>query len=258
MTDFLENLAARSFGSVSIIRPRVASLFEPLSVADAARDEEPHAIESESEHETDWLKRESRVTRQEQENASRSANIPVPDVRSSPTGLAREGSQPETAASRAVRSDQSLSAEQVGSFRSYKPHEANADRPEPKSRTVEDAVPVHSGPKLMAPIPHVSSQEAQIVPVEPAPLLPAAPIRKLATQMGESVRDIHIRPRTAGMPNPIAESAARSSEPDVHVTIGRIEVRAIPESSPKRSSRTSSPVMSLEEYLRGRAPRGGV
>lgn len=43
---------------------------------------------------------------------------------------------------------------------------------------------------------------------------------------------------------------------NVHVTIGRIEVRAIAEPSPQRQARSESPVMTLKEYLETRA-RGG-
>jgi hypothetical protein len=46
-------------------------------------------------------------------------------------------------------------------------------------------------------------------------------------------------------------------EPSVHVTIGRIEVRATSESKQAGRPRTASPVMSLEEYLHRRTQRGG-
>jgi len=42
-------------------------------------------------------------------------------------------------------------------------------------------------------------------------------------------------------------------EPTVHVTIGRIEVRAVPNDPPPRRERKRSPQMTLEEYLRRRS-----
>jgi hypothetical protein len=50
---------------------------------------------------------------------------------------------------------------------------------------------------------------------------------------------------------------AAEPEPSVHVTIGRIEVRATSESKQVGRPRTASPVMSLEEYLHRRTQRGG-
>jgi len=46
--------------------------------------------------------------------------------------------------------------------------------------------------------------------------------------------------------------------PTIHVTIGRLEVRATPPpSSPKNEKRSRAPVMSLDEYLRQRAQGNG-
>ena len=52
-----------------------------------------------------------------------------------------------------------------------------------------------------------------------------------------------------------ATPRAPESEPTIHVTIGRVEVRAVasPASDSGRIERTPSPVMSLDEYLRTRA-----
>jgi hypothetical protein len=49
-----------------------------------------------------------------------------------------------------------------------------------------------------------------------------------------------------------------NNEPIIHVSIGRIEVRAIASEAPlKRTERTVSPVMGLDQYLRQQAKRGG-
>jgi len=46
----------------------------------------------------------------------------------------------------------------------------------------------------------------------------------------------------------------RTIEPTIHVTIGRIDVRAVAPTAPThRRERDASPVMSLDEYLRTRA-----
>jgi hypothetical protein len=52
-------------------------------------------------------------------------------------------------------------------------------------------------------------------------------------------------------------AGATSSEPPVHVTIGRIEVTALPASSPPgRKSAARPPSMSLADYLARRQGRG--
>jgi hypothetical protein len=71
-------------------------------------------------------------------------------------------------------------------------------------------------------------------------------------------------PPASRPPNPHVRPVWRStsnvpaSEPTVHVTIGRIDVRAVSAAAPVAGKeRDRSPVMSLDEYLRTRTPRGG-
>ncbi|MBI2753368.1 MAG: hypothetical protein HYX46_07620 [Betaproteobacteria bacterium] len=45
--------------------------------------------------------------------------------------------------------------------------------------------------------------------------------------------------------------------PEVHVTIGRIEIRATPTQTPARTARRSAPKLSLEDYLRARGGARG-
>jgi hypothetical protein len=61
------------------------------------------------------------------------------------------------------------------------------------------------------------------------------------------------RRETSGTSSPVSATA---SEPSVHVTIGRIEVRATSEAKPAGPRRVASAVMSLDEYLRQRVQRG--
>jgi hypothetical protein len=50
---------------------------------------------------------------------------------------------------------------------------------------------------------------------------------------------------------------AQNPEPSIHVTIGRIEIRAEREGpSPRKNEKAASPVMGLEEYLRRKNTRG--
>lgn len=57
----------------------------------------------------------------------------------------------------------------------------------------------------------------------------------------------------APLPPPTPAAAAASPAPAIHVTIGRVEVRATPPAAKERPHRSQSPVMSLDDYLRQRA-----
>ncbi len=62
-----------------------------------------------------------------------------------------------------------------------------------------------------------------------------------------------------GMRNPFGmPDRSRNNEPSIHVSIGRIEVRAVSaEAQVKRTERLASPVTSLNEYLQQQAKRRG-
>jgi hypothetical protein len=90
-------------------------------------------------------------------------------------------------------------------------------------------------------------------------VLPPKAITDLTAQMKNAALAMNVAPyarmrEKAGRASPVP---ATELEPSVHVTIGRIEVRATSESKQASRSRAASPVMSLEEYLRRRTQRGG-
>jgi len=68
--------------------------------------------------------------------------------------------------------------------------------------------------------------------------------------------------QTRVAPRVRAEPPRRASEtppePTIHVTVGRVEVRARSAPPPAPKERERSPVMSLDEYLRTRGKRGGA
>jgi hypothetical protein len=73
-----------------------------------------------------------------------------------------------------------------------------------------------------------------------------------------------VRPRVSrhlekGFPDALQSTRAAEPEQVVHVTIGRIEVRAVPPTAQSKAEQrsTSQPAQSLEEYLRKRARGGG-
>jgi hypothetical protein len=88
--------------------------------------------------------------------------------------------------------------------------------------------------------------------------LPAVPADYQSEQIAQLVKSL-VQSKGAHRSEQVNEGIppSRSSElaPSVHVTIGRIEVRAVQEQQPAPRQRGGSPVMSLDEYLRRRQRR---
>ncbi len=139
------------------------------------------------------------------------------------------------------------------------------------SRPDPVAVPRHL---RAAVIPHqtVESEEPGLEPIVLRSAAPAA----TGLSPNPAVAEAAARPRSAtrAMESQAVESeerpsgqfavgairpvvpAARTFPPAIHVTIGRVEVRATPPPTGSRAKAALPPVMSLEEYL-GRRAAGG-
>lgn len=72
---------------------------------------------------------------------------------------------------------------------------------------------------------------------------------------GRSIRP-QVRPAPSGEPPAPRSGRQVESAPTIHVTIGRIEVRATPPTASPKKERTQPVVMTLEEYLRVRRNGG--
>jgi hypothetical protein len=79
---------------------------------------------------------------------------------------------------------------------------------------------------------------------------------RIVVQPRGSRRDEHYTTRAAyrsGQERPGFQSPEAPPMPTINVTIGRIEVRALPPTAaPPRPQKTAAPLMSLEEYMRRR------
>jgi hypothetical protein len=84
-----------------------------------------------------------------------------------------------------------------------------------------------------------------------ASLVTTPHVTKIAAEMGSSVSAVRAARASAAPDFPLAVG----TQPDVRVTIGRVEVRAVMEAT-QRESRRTSPVVNLDDYLRRSAPRG--
>jgi hypothetical protein len=88
---------------------------------------------------------------------------------------------------------------------------------------------------------------------------PASAFRGLLEQMRNAASALNAAVAAPAKGRPVSSVAETNSaaENSIHVTIGRIEVRAIAENKLERPARSASPVMGLEEYLQRHAQRGG-
>jgi hypothetical protein len=267
MSDFLTNLAARSTGAAETIQPRVPALFEPSgdrSRLPAAPDFT--AVEQERADEPDLR------------SHMRPPVIPQPAA-AIPAARPEAANHPSTPIG-------GLSAAPARQTTSQNPSPAELTTA-PKSlappRTELPPVPVISPKPLLPPpaqtpwsVPALQrmspsedrepmtsrrepseEKEPSVQPAasreEPPPPVAAQPVRPASTIVEPRVTPRIEHPRPAAAPSP-----AKSPETVIHVTIGRIEVRAIAETPPARKAHAAAPVTGLDEYLRSRAKRGNA
>ncbi len=280
--DFFTALVDRAWERIPVLQRRRASLFEPVQVEDF----EPR-----------WAPTESFSCNEEIDGPARDLPVPRPALRqatrrsepggldSAPGRIARqETATPDTMAKphrgEHVETVQISPRETVHTTH----HTVATHTRSVLERVVEQAPP----PRLTAailPQPHAqgtmgtirasSDQRPDARPAVPTPLT-AAQSRPAAAQRSKVEREV-TAPLTAAaqrqtragalhpQPAPQRRAGRRTepvtptspSAPAVHVTIGRIEVRAVPEGvGPRKSAQRQRPALGLEDYLRSRAGGG--
>jgi hypothetical protein len=279
MSKVLGNLVARSLGDAHTFRPRTPSLFEPVhpvhSLAPPAKrfgeagEPVPEEMELEAEHGTSASPQKQdrkpqppepqMIAAQFPENTAsfqdmRSYRLDLPLVdaeQSEPTSSLREQffsqhRQPPAAqpfsvtpllhadAHRAERDDPHAAR------RLESPVEMNPGKPKPEKLSQESAAPA-------LPLAALDRRSSGQTEIQPSALVSFMPERQ-AKISAESTPVVPVNRRARQRDFLPAPQAA---EPVVHVTIGRIEIRAEHEpAAGKRNERASTPVMGLEEYLR--------
>jgi hypothetical protein len=143
------------------------------------------------------------------------------------------------------------------------PEDGNQPLTDARRLTVSDD---HAGARLEAtdhpnpaagPAPRpAGSQASAIQPLPPPPVSPA-PESKLPVPVTPTVpRGPAPRDFTGKAETPAVRVPSRRAEPPppaIHVTIGRVEVRAVPPAAPPpHPAQPTAPRVSLDEYLRGR------
>jgi hypothetical protein len=250
MSDFLDRLAARAIGSETALAPRLPSLFEPLQRAPIM----PLADDGEA-------------SPRHREAASPSTATPtVAPMRSPPapvtavTAAARVAPAP----AEAVPTPTPASAA-PSTLRNVVPPASLAVAPTPSSvaeRSMTSPTPPHLAEAYVS-LP-VQLRQARIAAERrettvPSPsngvLLPAAtPVFAAARAADAPGRSIH----AAAMHTRVTPTGRRdaASEPVVHVSIGRLEVRAAASAAAPSRRRAGPQPASLDDYLRQRGDRG--
>lgn len=274
MTDFFESLAARARGEGRAVRPRLPGLFEPRS------------------HEHSDLTAFSEIIESSLAPAAAPAPIASPQPQIQPRRKAPEQSVQVTARAEELAPTPKALATVVADLETAHappgPVRTSASRPPAPpnvQRRPQDAALIQAAtlppsrddppqaPTIRPAVPRPSRDDPpQATTIRPAPpprtidpdtrrILPAAeavaPSSALAPQPPRSsVGDVlpqvtPARPRHPPLPPPLPQQ-----ETTIHVSIGRVEVRAVqPAQEAKPREPAKSAVMSLDEYLRSRRER---
>jgi hypothetical protein len=256
MSGFLSNLLLRSRGAAEVMRPRVASLFEPRNSkgpeAEWDLEETRETPEAEEPRAPSFEEEPRKVVRR---TASHGREIDAPVEFSAQA----EQLEVETVERRTVETP-------LPNIVPQGPWPTPPANPAVSERKTALAQPAEALPKIFPHAPAMP-QERRPERLAMAQRLPEAPSPRETIRLRESpaerrtpaMRDRPVltppieRPRMQLMP---AAQRPAPSEPTVQVTIGRIEVRAVSEPGPRRKERAAPPVMSLNEYLKTRSGGG--
>jgi hypothetical protein len=287
MAGFLKNLATRLGGSEGLLRPRLPSLFEPAPSASeptvaggltTRADEHPlaHAFERVDEAPqvvvAESPPASERVSLSHDQRAG--TLIVTPESIVADRGIGLE--------SRASRDDLAAHVDPRGPRRraAAHPHDrvltdppANAVRDAPASNDTGTAIRPAS---IVARGPMTASRHLQPTDAVEQIDAPRTDARRGFVRIPSSLSDASWEGTSEATRGPgpdasgilqapvgarilsepsFSASRAPKSEPAIHVTIGLVEVRAVSSSTSdsRHGERASSPVMSLDEYLRTRA-----
>ncbi|HYY93299.1 MAG TPA: hypothetical protein VE713_02180 [Pyrinomonadaceae bacterium] len=287
MSDFLSNLIAMSAGAAGAIRPYLPSPFEPAHPTELRLDVDDETAVAATADTPPPAQFKQRATPQHVEPHP----PPLTDSRRDEADLdepqypARDPAPPaETPAPSASR-NASASGDPEPARRGRPLERAailergagpDVERPAEPSHNRAELAPVRTSPGLRSEPPQGAHNHVELAP-------PVSTLLVVEPQLDSAARDAivmsgvpspespsppslaavvrgHVAapppatrtgPRRAGPVTPRALAAPRRSEPDVHVTIGRVEVRATPPPSPPMRRNAPQP-MSLDEYLRRR------
>lgn len=262
MSDFLTHLAARVLAPAASVRPKLASLFEPLTATGALNESPLFGLQTVEDAASD------QHGTPDFETANHRRPAPAEAGADATTGEAN----PVSPSANSVRLSQINSGSESRDRSTEQPPALLAPRSSRREEAHSSSEPSQKlQPSVASPTIHSTTQH---LAASPPPTIPNQP--KTASRPGTEETPFHpllvppprdgrapepIRPApsahtTPRAPAPTAESLV--PPPAIHVTIGRLEIRAVtPPAAQARPQSTRAPVVSLEDYLRQRASGGG-
>jgi hypothetical protein len=283
MTGFLTRIAARLSGSEAMLRPRTPSLFEPvataafnLAVAGTPAEQQPLTSAFERADEVD-ARAVAKSPAAGRVSPSKDQRNGTPVITSNSAALDhRATSQPEAAdgdpVAKVTSRDPRGQAQPASIIEAEATHDAPASNGATTAVRPAGAFETTQGMRAdqVGGAETIEQIEARPVvvrhgTVQTSPQLSDATatadddrrgITPAISQPASSVDGILRAPVVARMASEslLSTQRAQNSEPTIHVTIGRVEVRAVAAStSDSTRPERPSPVMSLDEYLRTRA-----
>jgi len=288
MTNFLSRLAARSFGVETGVRPRLASIFEPKRGVASPRGSSQVEREIVDEGAEAGERDEIRNRRRPSQPPSPRRAVLNPDSQHEAESPRRRNPAP---AKPAIPQNEDLRIELVppkadpvrqpvpsreGFAAEPRRSQPAAQHPENEQRS-EARPPARPAPRVQ----NVANKPAPSHPVEmdeehedrvardfkparrpdsdsrQALLQPSPAIAGLAERMRDAASAMNSAAPARGNDRGSDRAAVPAAEPIVHVTIGRVEVRATAETMRESKQRAAAPVMGLDEYLQRQAQRGG-
>lgn len=273
MSDFFSSLAARLEGTLPVLRPRLPSLFENahgMQWLDHEPAPSPAIKDTEGEPAPPPLlsrEKERAPSRPAPPAAEEGAKEPRHRMRMQRSADLREQREEHEDASNQPLPERRQARRTVR--RPEAPHAPAAEPPRDIARPPPPAVhaallPVKGAEPApvrarMRAIDQVEEREKEASVRHNTPLPPRA--AAVPPQARVPLRHVvplppPFAPLPPMLPRSVRERTAPSreaAEPTIHVSIGRIDIRAETDAAPRRKSAETSPVMSLDEYLRSRA-----
>lgn len=242
MSDFLDRLAARAIGSETTLAPRLPSLFEPLQRAPVMPPADAGEVPPDRREAAPAMRAvpvEAPTSATPASTSAQSAVAPVAPI---------EHVVAAVSASAAASAAQHASAPSIVGERAATPAVDHPAAPSVSVRPVMPASPPPVQPRLARVAP--DRQETARTPAPNGVLLPAPAPVFAATGAASTRSERTVAARAAAARAEGKADAAR--EPVVHVSIGRLEVRATPAAAAPPRRRDGPQPGSLDDYLRQR------